>query len=184
MIDITAFKVPDGPGPEWYNPSLWRMAQLNSLAGLFQVVDRIYQVRNIDTGNLTLIEGDTGLILMDPLVSSDAARMALALYSQHRPKKPVVAVIYTHSHIDHFGGVRGVVDEKDYATGKVQIVAPHGFTEEAVSENLMTGNAMFRRATYAYGMAPGWGPGSQQTLAPPWGPGPLPARRRCCCRRT
>ena len=138
--------------PATVNPSLWRQAQVNQIHGLFKVTDRVYQVRSLDLSNMTIIEGDTGLIIVDPLLSMQTAKAALDLYLQHRPRKPVVAVIYTHSHADHFGGVRGVVDEADVKAGKVKILAPAGFTDHAVSENVIAGNAMSRRAQYMYGV--------------------------------
>ena len=137
--------------PATVNPSLWRQMLLVNLTGLFKVDEHIYQVRNYDLSNITFIEGKYGLIVMDPLVSAEPAKAALALYYQHRPKKPVVAVIYSHSHIDHFGGVRGIVDEADLEAGKVKIFAPLGFVENAIAENVMAGNAMSRRASYMYG---------------------------------
>lgn len=135
------------------NPSLWRQAQLNAEAGLFKVADGIYQLRGLSLANMTLIEGDSGLIVVDPLTVAEAARAGLELYRQHRPAKPVVAVIYTHSHVDHFGGVRGVVDEADVKSGKVKLIAPAGFMEEAISENLYAGAAMFRRGMYQGGLS-------------------------------
>ena len=146
-----AFIKPGADAPETVNPSLWRQSQLINIAGLFKVVDRIYQVRNQDLSNMSIVEGDTGLIIIDPLISAETATAALNLYYQHRPKKPVVAVIYSHSHVDHYGGVRGVVNEADVKAGKVQIYAPDGFLEAAVAENVMAGTAMSRRATYMYG---------------------------------
>ncbi|MCX7892711.1 MAG: MBL fold metallo-hydrolase [Burkholderiales bacterium] len=137
--------------PDTVNPSLWRQAQLNQFHGLFKVTERVYQVRGFDLSNMTIIEGDTGLIVIDPLISTEVARAGLELYGQHRPKKPVVAVVYTHSHVDHFGGVRGIVDEADVKSGKVKILAPHGFMEYAVSENVIAGNAMSRRAQFQFG---------------------------------
>jgi len=137
--------------PDTVNPSLWRQSQLIMKDGLYKVSDQIYQVRNADLSNLTVIEGKTGLILADPLVSAEAAKAALDLYYEHRPHKPVKAVIYSHSHVDHFGGVRGVVDGKDVKAGKVNIYAPAGFMEHAVAENVFAGNAMSRRASYMYG---------------------------------
>jgi alkyl sulfatase BDS1-like metallo-beta-lactamase superfamily hydrolase len=137
--------------PATVNPSLWRQMLLVNLTGLFKVDEHIYQVRNYDLSNITFIEGKSGLIVMDPLVSAEPAKAALALYYKHRPKKPVVAVIYSHSHIDHFGGVRGIVDEADLEAGKVKIFAPLGFVENAIAENVMAGNAMSRRASYMYG---------------------------------
>ncbi|MFV3371974.1 alkyl/aryl-sulfatase [Pseudomonas sp. NY15435] len=137
--------------PATTNPSLWRQSQLINISGLFEVTDGIYQVRNYDLSNITFIEGKKGITIIDPLISTETAKAALDLYYAHRPKKPVEAVIYTHSHIDHYGGVRGVVDEKDVKSGKVKIYAPLGFLEHAVAENVMAGTAMSRRASYMYG---------------------------------
>ncbi|BAO44925.1 alkyl/aryl-sulfatase [Thiolapillus brandeum] len=137
--------------PATVNPSLWRQMLLTNLTGLFKVDEHTYQVRNYDLSNITFIEGKSGVIVMDPLVSAETAKAALELYYKHRPKKPVKAVIYTHSHVDHFGGVRGVVDEADVKSGKVKIFAPEGFVENAIAENVMAGNAMSRRASYMYG---------------------------------
>jgi hypothetical protein len=138
----------DEAPPDTVNPSLWRQAQLLSLTGLFQVTDRIYQVRGYDISNITFIEGKDGVTVVDPLTSRETAKAALDLYYQHRPKKPVVAVIHTHSHVDHYGGVRGVVSEEDVKAGKVKVIAPEHFTAEVVSENVLAGNAMNRRALY------------------------------------
>ncbi|HEU5379792.1 MAG TPA: alkyl sulfatase dimerization domain-containing protein [Ktedonobacteraceae bacterium] len=137
--------------PASVHPSLWRQGQLNLSNGLFQVTQRISQVRGFDLSNMTIIEGNTGLILIDPLLSAETAHAALELYYQHFPRKPVVAVIYSHSHADHFGGVKGVVSEEEVRSGKVSILAPEGFLEHAVSENIYAGNAMGRRSTYMYG---------------------------------
>lgn len=147
--------------PPTVNPSLWRIAQLNMNNGLFKVTDRIYQIRGYDLSNMTIIEGDTGLIIFDPLVTKEVAKAGLDLYYQHRPKKPVVAVLYTHSHADHYGGVKGVVDEADVKAGKVKIIAPDGFLEEAISENIYAGNAMGRRTQYQYGSVLPRGPRGQ-----------------------
>ena len=124
------FIKPDGDAPDTVNPSLWRQAQLLSLTGLFKVTEQIYQVRGYDVSNITFIEGKDGVTVVDPLVSRETARAALDLYYQHRPKKPVVAVIYTHSHVDHYGGVRGVVSEADVKAGKVKVIAPEHFTAD------------------------------------------------------
>ena len=137
--------------PFTVNPSLWRQSQLNMNYGLYHVKDTIYQVRGYDLSNMDIIEGNKGLIIIDPLISEQTARAALELYYQYRPRKPVVAVIYTHSHVDHYGGVRGVVTPGEVADGKVKILAPKGFLEAAISENVYAGNAMSRRATYMYG---------------------------------
>jgi alkyl sulfatase BDS1-like metallo-beta-lactamase superfamily hydrolase len=137
--------------PETLNPSLWRQMRLVMQGGLFKVCDGLYQVRNADLSNMTIFEGETGIIVADPLVSAETAQAALELYYQHRPRKPVVAVIYSHSHVDHYGGVRGVVSEEDVRAGKVKIIAPEGFLEAAVSENILAGTVMGRRASYMYG---------------------------------
>lgn len=147
--------------PPTVNPSLWRQARLDNESGLFQVTDRMYQVRGIDLANMTIVEGDTGLILIDPLLSTETAHAALELYEQHRPHKPVIAVIYTHSHVDHFGGVKGVIREADVAAGRVQVIAPAGFLDEEVSENVLAGTAMSRRAQYMYGALLPTGPAGQ-----------------------
>lgn len=138
--------------PATVNPSLWRMAQLNNHAGLFEVVPGLYQVRGLDLANMTIIEGDDGLIIIDPLTTAETARAALDLYYQNRARKPVVAVIYSHTHTDHFGGVRGVIDEADVNAGKVKVFAPSGFMEHVMSENVYAGNAMSRRAQYQFGL--------------------------------
>lgn len=166
--------------PATVNPSLWRQAQLNAIHGLFEVAEGIYQVRGMDLANMTIVEGEQGLIVIDPLFTPATARAALDLYLAHRPAKPVAAVIYTHSHIDHFGGVKGVVDEAQVAAGAVRVYAPEGFMAHAVSENVIAGNAMSRRATYMYGtrLTPGERghvdtglgktlSGGEQTLIPP-----------------
>lgn len=142
----------NAPAPDTINPSLWRQSQVNGISGLFKVTDRMYQVRSQDISNITFIEGDTGIIVIDPLVTPNSAKASLDLYYKHRPQKPIVAVIYTHSHTDHYGGVKGIVSEADVKAGKVQIIAPEGFMEEAISENVLAGNIMSRRALYSYGL--------------------------------
>ncbi|MGB7387686.1 MAG: alkyl sulfatase dimerization domain-containing protein, partial [Pseudomonas neustonica] len=137
--------------PDTVNPSLWRQAQLNNIHGLFKVTDGLYQIRGMDLANMTIIEGDTGLIIIDPLLSPSTAKAGLELYYQNRPEKPVVAVLYTHNHVDHWGGVKGVLDEADVKAGKAHVYAPAGFMEHAVSENVIAGPAMSRRATYQFG---------------------------------
>ena len=133
------------------NPSLWRQAQLNAIHGLFKVTERVYQVRGFDIANMTIIEGENTLIIIDPLLTTETARAALELYYQHRPKKPVGTVIYSHNHSDHFGGVKGVISEVDVAAGKIQVLAPSGFMEGVVADSIMAGNAMSRRAQYRFG---------------------------------
>ncbi len=137
--------------PDTVNPSLWRQAQLNHQHGLFKVVEGVYQVRGLDLSNMTILEGDTGLIVVDTLVSVETAKAALDLYYQHRPRRPVVAVIYTHGHADHWGGVKGIITEADVASGKVAVLAPEGFLEHAVSEGIIAGNAQRRRSLYQFG---------------------------------
>lgn len=137
--------------PDTVNPSLWRQAQLNRQHGLFKVVEGVYQVRGFDLSNMTILEGDAGLIVVDTLLSVETAKAALDLYYQHRPRRPIVAVIYTHPHADHFGGVKGVITEADVASGKVAVLAPEGFLEHAVSEGVIAGNAQRRRSLYQFG---------------------------------
>jgi alkyl sulfatase BDS1-like metallo-beta-lactamase superfamily hydrolase len=133
------------------NPSLWRQGRLNNVAGLFEVVPGIYQVRGMDISNITFIAGETGWIIIDPLTAEETARASMALINEHAGARPVVAVIYTHSHTDHFGGIYGVVSNEDLGAGRVQLIAPAGFLEAAISENVLAGTVMLRRATYMYG---------------------------------
>ena len=147
--------------PPTVNPSLWRQARLNMHHGLFRVADRLYQIRGFDISNMTIIEGERGLVVIDPLISTEVAWAGLELYFTHRPRRPVIAVIYTHSHVDHFGGVRGVVDEKAVQAGQVEIIAPTGFMEEVVSENVLAGTPMVRRAHFQFGATLPKGPRGQ-----------------------
>src|SRR6267154_1434791 len=137
--------------PPTVNPSLWRQAQLNATNGLFKVTDGIYQVRGFSQANMTIVEGMTGLIVIDTLSTPGAAREALDLYFAHRPRKPVVAVIYSHSHPDHYGGASGVVSPADAAAGKTKVIAPAGFMECVIGEAATGGNAKARRAQYQFG---------------------------------
>ena len=135
------------------HPSLQRQAVLNMGYGLYEVVPgRIWQVRGFDLSNISFIKGDTGWIVFDPLVSKETAAAALAFANQRLGARPVVAVVYSHSHVDHFGGVRGVIDEADVKAGRVQVIAPVGFMHAAVAENVYAGNAMVRRSVYQYGL--------------------------------
>ena len=147
--------------PDTVHPSLWRVSRLNIIQGLFEVVPGIYQVRGLDLSNMTIIEGDNGIIVLDTMTTREPAAAALQLYREHRGDRPVVAVIYTHSHVDHFGGVLGVTDQAAVDRGKVKVIAPAGFTEHAVSENVYAGVAMGRRAGYMYGAALDRGPSGQ-----------------------
>jgi alkyl sulfatase BDS1-like metallo-beta-lactamase superfamily hydrolase len=149
--NLPAYDFIDGDAPASVNPSLWRQASLNNIAGLFKVADRVYQVRGYDLANMSVIEGETGWIIVDPLTAKETSAAALALAREHLGDKPVVAVIFTHSHIDHFGGIFGVISEDQYAQGKVRVIAPQGFMEEATSENIIAGIAMNRRALLMYG---------------------------------
>ena len=158
--DVYAFL--DGPAPTTVHPSLWRQSSLAAKQGLYEVVPGIYQVRGLDISNVTFVEGDTGIIVIDPLISTEVAAAALALYRTHRGgDRPVVAVIYTHSHVDHFGGVLGVTTQAEVDAGAVAVLAPEGFIEHAVKENVYAGPAMTRRATYMYGTLLPRGPQDQ-----------------------
>jgi len=148
VFDSAPFAYLDGERPDTVNPSLWRQAQLCRKNGLYQVTEGIYQVRGFDISNMTIVEGNTGMIVIDPLISAECAAAGLALYREHRGDRPVTGVIYTHSHVDHFGGVNGVLPD---GAGEVEIYAPEGFLEHAVSENVYAGTAMNRRASYMYG---------------------------------
>jgi alkyl sulfatase BDS1-like metallo-beta-lactamase superfamily hydrolase len=136
--------------PPSVDPSLWRQSRLNMHHGLFEVLPGVYQVRGLDIANMTLIEGDKGVIVVDTLTSIEGARAAMELYFKHRGRKPVAAVIFSHTHTDHWGGARGVVDDSMLAAG-VPIIAPNLFMEHAVSENIIAGPAMLRRAQYQFG---------------------------------
>ncbi|MGL4367939.1 MAG: alkyl/aryl-sulfatase [Brevinemataceae bacterium] len=135
--------------PDTVNPSLWRQAQLNNISGLFEVTPGIYQVRGFDLANITFIRGSRGWIIVDPLTSIESARKAVELFRKHKGNDPITGVILTHSHLDHFGGIKGVVSNENMSG--VAIVAPEHFFEEAISENLLAGNVMGRRASYMYG---------------------------------
>jgi alkyl sulfatase BDS1-like metallo-beta-lactamase superfamily hydrolase len=159
--DNDSFAFLAGEAPDTVHPSLWRQSSLVARDGLFEVTDGIYQLRGMDLSNMTIVEGDAGVIVIDPLISTETAAAGLALYRRHRGDRPVTGVIYTHSHVDHFGGVRGVVDQADVESGEVPVVAPEGFLEHAVAENVYAGTAMARRAAYMYGAALARGPQGQ-----------------------
>ncbi|MFN2287698.1 MAG: alkyl/aryl-sulfatase [Chromatocurvus sp.] len=142
----------EGDPPATVNPSLWRQARLNNIHGLFEVQDGIYQVRGFDLANMTVIEGDSGWIVIDPLTVEETSRTALALVNDILGERPVSAVLFTHSHIDHFGGVLGVLSREEQAERDVPVIAPAGFLRESVSENVVAGSVMLRRAVYMYGM--------------------------------
>ena len=151
LIDFDAFKFVDGKAPATVNPSLWRHAMLNAQAGLFKVTDGIWQVRGFDIANMTLIEGKTGFIVVDTLTARESAAAALAFARKHLGNKPVSAIVFTHSHADHFGGALGVATAKEVAERKIPVVAPEGFMAEATSENILVGTAMARRSMYQFG---------------------------------
>jgi alkyl sulfatase BDS1-like metallo-beta-lactamase superfamily hydrolase len=151
----------DTEAPSTVDPSLWRQSRLNMHHGLFEVVPGVYQVRGLDIANMTLIEGDRGVIVVDTLTSIEGARAAMELYFRHRGNKPVAAVIFTHTHTDHWGGARGVLDDEMLADGRVPIIAPDQFMEHAVSENIIAGPAMLRRAQYQFGPFLAKGPRGQ-----------------------
>lgn len=157
--DLDAYAFLDEPVADTAHPSLWRQGQLLIKDGLFEVVPGIYQLRGFDVSVMTLVEGETGVIVIDPLTVKETAAAAFALYQERRGDRPVRGMIYTHSHIDHFGGVKGILSEDD-AT-EIPIVAPEGFMEHAIAENVFTGTAMARRAAYMYGAALDKGPAGQ-----------------------
>ncbi|WP_085700373.1 alkyl/aryl-sulfatase [Pseudomonas sp. B26(2017)] len=151
LIDFDAYRFVEGPAPATVNPSLWRHAMLNAQIGLFKVRDGIYQLRGFDIANMTLIDGQTGWIVVDPLTSRESAAAALAFAREHLGNKPVSAIIFTHDHADHFGGVLGITSSSEVAQRNIPIVAPAGFMEEATSENILAGPAMARRSMYQFG---------------------------------
>ena len=155
--NLAAYDFVAGAAPETVHPSLWRHIGILRKHGLFEVADGVWQVRGFDVSNMTVVRGATGWILIDPLTTRETAKAALELINEKLGARPVTAVIYSHSHGDHFGGVRGVVSEADVQSGKVPVIAPEHFMEETVSENIMAGAAMGRRANYQFGaaLAPG-----------------------------
>jgi alkyl sulfatase BDS1-like metallo-beta-lactamase superfamily hydrolase len=159
--DNDSYRFLEGDAPDTVNPSLWRQSILVAMDGLFEVVPGIYQVRGFDLSNITFVEGKTGVLVIDPLISTETAAAALALYRQHRGDRPVTGVIYTHSHIDHFGGVKGVTSQADVDSGRCVVIAPDGFLEHAIEENVYAGTAMARRAGYMYGAVLARGPEGQ-----------------------
>ena len=161
VFDLSAYDFTDGPVAETMNPSLWRHLGLLKQHGLYEVTPGLWQVRGFDISVMSIIEGETGYIIVDPLTVTESAAAAFELVKQHLGDKPIHAVIYTHSHADHFGGVKGIVTVEDVAAGKVQIIAPEGFMEHAVSENLIAGGAMSRRANFQFGSRLEPGPAGQ-----------------------
>ncbi|RMI32162.1 alkyl/aryl-sulfatase [Nocardia stercoris] len=160
VFDTSGYAFLDGDCPDTVNPSLFRQAQLNVKNGLYKVVEGIYQIRGFDISNMTIVEGDSGVIVIDPLISAECAAAGLALYREHRGDRPVTGVIYTHSHADHFGGVEGVLPD---GRGDVPVLAPAGFMAEAVAENVYAGTAMSRRASFMYAIRLSPGPEGQMS---------------------
>jgi alkyl sulfatase BDS1-like metallo-beta-lactamase superfamily hydrolase len=179
-FDLSSYNFLDGPAPDTANPSLWRQAQILTKHGLFKVTDGVYQVRGFDVSTVSFIDAGSGWIVVDPLTTVEPARAALELLGEHVARKPVLAVIYSHSHVDHYGGVCGITTPGEAASGTVRIIAPEGFLEHAVSENIIAGPAMLRRARFQFGstlprgsegeMTSGLGPcpsaGSMSLIAP------------------
>lgn len=151
--DMNAYSFLDGNvSPDVVHPSLWRIAQLNCRHGLFQACERVYQIRGFDIANMTIVEGDSGIIVIDTLSCAETAKAGMELYFRHRGKRPVVAIVYTHTHADHWAGVGGVVEEAHATGGSLRIIAPDKFLDYAVSESVIAGNAMLRRAQYQFGL--------------------------------
>lgn len=159
--DLDSYSFLEGEAPETVNPSLWRQSQLLIKHGLFEVIPGIYQIRGFDLSVMTLIEGTAGVVVIDPLISCETAAAGLALYREHRGDRPVTGMLYTHSHADHFGGAKGVTTQADVDAGRVPVLAPDGFLEHAIAENVYAGTAMARRAGYMYGAVLERGPRGQ-----------------------
>lgn len=153
VYDLNAYAfLSEKAAPPSVNPSLWRQSQLNALYhGLFQVTEGVYQVRGLDLSVMSIIETDNGYVVVDPLLTAPTAQAAINLVYRHLGQKPIVAVIYSHSHADHWGGVKGVISEEDVSSGRVRVIAPQHFLTYAISENINAGNVMSRRASYMYG---------------------------------
>jgi alkyl sulfatase BDS1-like metallo-beta-lactamase superfamily hydrolase len=159
--DLESYDFLDGEPPSTVHPSLWRLGKLTRIAGLFELAAGYYQLRGFDLSNMHVVEGREGIVVIDPLVSAEAAAAALALYREHRGDRPVTGLIYTHSHVDHFGGAKGVVSAKEIEARRIPVLAPAGFLHHAVSENVFAGTAMARRAGYMYGARLERGPEGQ-----------------------
>lgn len=159
--ELESYDFLEAEPPASAHPNLWRQAQLGCIAGLFELAPGFYQLRGFDLSNMHVVEGREGIVVIDPLVSTETAAAALALYREHRGERPVTGLLYTHSHIDHFGGARGVLSEEEIEARRVPILAPAGFLHHAVSENVFAGTAMGRRAGYMYGARLRRGPEGQ-----------------------
>jgi alkyl sulfatase BDS1-like metallo-beta-lactamase superfamily hydrolase len=159
--DLRSYEFLDGEPADTAHPNLWRQSQLTRIAGLFELAPGFYQLRGFDLSNMHVIEGTDGIVVIDPLVSAETAAAALALYREHRGKRPVTGLIYTHSHVDHFGGAKGIVSAEEIEARQIPVLAPAGFLHHAVSENVFAGTAMARRAGYMYGALLERGPAGQ-----------------------
>lgn len=151
VFDIQQFDFLEGDAPDTVNPSLWRQSKLNATSGLFEVSEGIYQVRAFDLANMSFIRGEKGWIVVDPLTANETAVAGFELLKKHVEDAPITAVIVTHSHADHFGGIKGLISQEQVESGEVEVIASHEFFIESVNENLMAGNHMSRRASYMYG---------------------------------
>ncbi|MEX2448330.1 MAG: alkyl sulfatase dimerization domain-containing protein [Solirubrobacterales bacterium] len=159
--ELESYEFLEGEPPDTAHPSLWRQGKLGRIAGLFELAPGLYQLRGFDVSNMHVIEGEEGIVVVDPLVSTECAAAALALYREHRGDRPLTGLLYTHSHVDHFGGARGVLSEEQVEAGEIPILAPAGFLHHAVSENVFAGMAMGRRAGYMFGALLERGPDGQ-----------------------
>jgi alkyl sulfatase BDS1-like metallo-beta-lactamase superfamily hydrolase len=159
--ELESYDFLEGEPPDTVHPALWRLGRLNRIAGLFELAPGFYQLRGFDLSNMHVVEGADGIVVIDPLVSAETAAAALALYRSHRGERPVTGLLYTHSHVDHFGGAKGVVSPQEVEERRVPILAPAGFLHHAVSENVFAGTAMARRAGYMYGALLERGPDGQ-----------------------
>jgi alkyl sulfatase BDS1-like metallo-beta-lactamase superfamily hydrolase len=159
--ELGSYDFLDADPPASADPNLWRQGQLGRIAGLFEIVPGFYQLRGFDLSNMHVIEGREGIVVIDPLVSAETAAAALALYREHRGERPVTGLVYTHSHVDHFGGAKGVLTAEEIEARRVPVLAPAGFLHHAVSENVFAGTAMARRAGYMYGALLERGPEGQ-----------------------
>ncbi len=163
VYDLSSYDFLKGPAPDTVNPSLWRQAGIVTRHGLFKVCDRVYQVRGFDISTVSFLDAGSGWIVVDPLTTIESARAAFDLVTEHLGEKPVLAVIYSHSHVDHFGGVAGIVSAEAVKAGKVRVIAPEGFLAHAISENVIAGPAMTRRARFQFGLTLPRGPQGEMT---------------------
>jgi alkyl sulfatase BDS1-like metallo-beta-lactamase superfamily hydrolase len=159
--ELESYEFLDAEPPPTASPNLWRQSQLGRIAGLFELAPGFYQLRGFDLSNMHVVEGRQGIVVIDPLVSTEVAAAALALYREHRGERPVTGLIYTHSHVDHFGGAKGILSEEEIEARRIPVLAPAGFLHHAVSENVFAGTAMARRAGYMYGALLPRGPEGQ-----------------------